>query len=201
MLVGAERAVRLAFGITGLQCRRAWAAKIQKPRITTPSRVPGSSAPLSDSRQNVMVDADLANLWRRHPRAKPSSSAKPVAFPVGLYVPADVRRSPFFRQICDLKESAEPRKYARSPYRAGRGNAFVSAAESKAVAVNIKIIRAFVKLRRLLDSNAGLARKLEELERQSDGQFKVVFDAIRALMNRRQNRVSGSVQLGPDQSK
>ena len=54
---------------------------------------------------------------------------------------------------------------------------------SKAVAVNIEIMRAFVQLRRLLDSNAGLAHKLAELEQKYDGQFKVVFDAIRALMN------------------
>jgi hypothetical protein len=53
----------------------------------------------------------------------------------------------------------------------------------KAIAVNIEIMRAFVQLRRLLDSNAGLARKLEDLERKYDGQFKVVFDAIRALMS------------------
>ena len=52
----------------------------------------------------------------------------------------------------------------------------------KAIAVNIEIMRAFVQLRRLLDSNAGLARKLEELERKYDGQFRTVFEAIRALM-------------------
>ena len=53
----------------------------------------------------------------------------------------------------------------------------------KAIAVNIEIMRAFVQLRRLLDSNAGLSRKLEDLEHKYDGQFKVVFDAIRALMS------------------
>ena len=51
-----------------------------------------------------------------------------------------------------------------------------------AIAVNIEIMRAFVQLRRLLDSNAELARKLAELERRHDSQFKVVFDAIRQLM-------------------
>lgn len=51
-----------------------------------------------------------------------------------------------------------------------------------AIAVNIQIMRAFVHLRRILESNAGLARKLESLEQKYDGQFKVVFDAIRQLM-------------------
>ena len=52
----------------------------------------------------------------------------------------------------------------------------------RAIAVNIEIMRAFVQLRRMLDSNAELARKLADLERKFDGQFKVVFEAIRQLM-------------------
>ena len=51
-----------------------------------------------------------------------------------------------------------------------------------AVEVNILIMRAFVKLRRLLATNADLARKVDALERRYDGQFKVIFDAIRQLM-------------------
>lgn len=52
----------------------------------------------------------------------------------------------------------------------------------RAIAVNIEIMRAFVQLRRILDSNAELARKVAELERKYDGKFKVVFEAIRQLM-------------------
>jgi hypothetical protein len=52
----------------------------------------------------------------------------------------------------------------------------------QAVHVNIEIMRAFVRLRRLLLANAELAGKLELLERKYDAQFKVVFDAIRELM-------------------
>ena len=52
----------------------------------------------------------------------------------------------------------------------------------RAVKVNIAIMRAFVKLREMLASNKELARKLEEMEHKYDEQFKVVFDAIRALM-------------------
>jgi|ERR1043165_1752975 hypothetical protein len=51
-----------------------------------------------------------------------------------------------------------------------------------AVAVNIAIMRAFVKLRALLTDNEKLARKLRAMEKKYDGQFKVVFDAIRAMM-------------------
>jgi len=52
----------------------------------------------------------------------------------------------------------------------------------RAVQVNIEIIRVFVRLRRMLQAHADLARKLAELEKKYDAQFKVVFDAIRQLM-------------------
>lgn len=51
-----------------------------------------------------------------------------------------------------------------------------------AVQVNIEIMRAFVRLRQMLQSNAELARKLAALEKKYDTRFKIVFDAIRALM-------------------
>jgi hypothetical protein len=52
----------------------------------------------------------------------------------------------------------------------------------RAIRVNIEIMRAFVRLRRMLASHVELARKLEALEKKYDAQFKVVFDAIRQLM-------------------
>jgi hypothetical protein len=52
----------------------------------------------------------------------------------------------------------------------------------RAVAVNIEIMRAFVRLRRLVSTSADLARKLAALEKKYDARFKIVFDAIRALM-------------------
>lgn len=52
----------------------------------------------------------------------------------------------------------------------------------RAVLVNIEIMRTFVKLRRLLATHVGLARKLAELEKKYDAQFRIVFDAIRELM-------------------
>jgi len=52
----------------------------------------------------------------------------------------------------------------------------------RAIAVNIEVIRAFVRLRRMLAENSALARRLGELERKYDSQFKLVFDAIKQLM-------------------
>jgi len=52
----------------------------------------------------------------------------------------------------------------------------------RAVRVNIEIMRAFVRLRELLQADADLARKIAALEQRYDGQFRVVFEAIRQLM-------------------
>lgn len=52
----------------------------------------------------------------------------------------------------------------------------------RAILVNIEILRAFVKLRQMLASNAELSRRLDELESKYDKQFRVVFEAIRQLM-------------------
>ena len=52
----------------------------------------------------------------------------------------------------------------------------------RAVHVNIEIMRAFVRLRQMLQQNTELARKLAALERKYDGQIKMVIEAIRDLM-------------------
>ena len=53
---------------------------------------------------------------------------------------------------------------------------------AKAVQASVQIVRTFVRLREMLSSNAELARKLEALEKKYDHQFKVVFQAIRQLL-------------------
>ena len=52
----------------------------------------------------------------------------------------------------------------------------------RAIKVNIEIMKAFVRLRKILASHAELARKLEGLEKKYDLKFRVVFEAIRQLM-------------------
>lgn len=53
----------------------------------------------------------------------------------------------------------------------------------RAVAASVAVVRAFVRLRHILASHAELAKRLDELESKYDGQFAIVFDAIRALMD------------------
>ena len=53
----------------------------------------------------------------------------------------------------------------------------------RAVQVNIAIMRTFVQLRRLMDSNRDLARKIEAMEKKYDEKFAVVFHAIKRLIS------------------
>ena len=53
----------------------------------------------------------------------------------------------------------------------------------RAVDVNIAIMRTFVKLREVLNSNQEVGKKLEALEAKYDGKFRLVFDAIKELMS------------------
>ncbi len=53
---------------------------------------------------------------------------------------------------------------------------------TRAIQVNIEIMRAFVQLRQMLASNTELSRKLAALEKKYDIRFKAVFDAINELM-------------------
>ena len=52
----------------------------------------------------------------------------------------------------------------------------------RAADVNIAIMRTFVQLRRLMDSNRELARKISEMEKRYDEQFRTVFQAIQQLI-------------------
>ena len=58
----------------------------------------------------------------------------------------------------------------------------------RAVAVNIEIMRAFVRMRALIDGNRVLAKKIADLEKKYDNQFKVVFQAIYDLMDDREKK-------------
>lgn len=135
--------------------------------------------------QNVMLDADIAQLYR-----VPTKS-------LNLAVKRNANRFPedFMFQLTDdevanLRFHFETSKGDRGgrryrPYAfTEQGVAMLSSVlhSSRAVQVNIAIIRAFVRLREMLMSNADLAQKLLALENKYDAQFRIVFDAIRELM-------------------
>jgi len=53
----------------------------------------------------------------------------------------------------------------------------------RAIRVNIQIMRAFAQLREMIQTHKELWKKIEEMEKKYDQQFKVVFDALRELLS------------------
>lgn len=100
--------------------------------------------------------------------------------------PVNQGESGFLRSQFVTSKIVDPRGGRRYPPHAftEQGVAMLSSVlnSPRAIAVNIEIMRAFIRLRQMLASRADLARKLEALEKKYDAQFKVVFDAIRKLM-------------------
>ena len=72
---------------------------------------------------------------------------------------------------------------------------------NRAVAVNIEIMRTFVKLRGMLSEHADMKRKLNSLEKKYDENFKMVFDAIHQLMDEPGPGAYGRRRIGFTQEK
>lgn len=134
--------------------------------------------------QRVMLDFDLAELYRVETRALKQAVRRNLdRFPEDfMFELADEEIDTLVSHSVIPSRSklggAVPMVFTE------QGVAMLSSVlrSDRAVRVNIAIMRAFVRLRQLLLSNAELARKLEAMENKYDSQFKVVFDAIRQLM-------------------
>jgi hypothetical protein len=135
-------------------------------------------------RQRVLLDADLAVLYGVETKAL----VRAVTRNSGRF-PEDFmfRLTPDeFDSLRDAQRSAQAWGGRRYPPYAftQEGVAMLSSVlrSERAVAVNIGIMRAFVRLREMLRSNKDLALRLDALEAKYDSQFAVVFEAIRQLM-------------------
>lgn len=138
--------------------------------------------------EKVMLDSDLARLYQVETRAlnqavKRNANRFPADFMFQLS-PEEAAAVLVSRSQSVILKRGENIKYR--PYAfTEQGVAMLSSVlhSDRAVQVNIEIMRAFVKLRQMLASNAELARKLDTMEKKYEAQFKVVFDAIRNLMS------------------
>jgi len=135
---------------------------------------------------NVMLDADLAVLYQvdikvLNQAVKRNRSRFPGDFMFRVSVS---EWGPLRSQIVTLKKGRGTHRKYRPYAFTEQGVAMLSSVlhSQRAVRVNIEIIRVFVRLRRLLDSNIELATKIDQLEKKFDAQFRVVFQAIRDLM-------------------
>lgn len=149
--------------------------------------------------EKVLLDADLAALYGVEARALNQAVARnrdrfPDDFMFQLS--AEEYDGILSRLVSASKTSARnssqtvmsSRKHRGRSYRpyafTEQGVAMLSSVlrSPRAVEVNIAIMRTFVQLRRLMDSNRDLARRIEAMERRYDEQFSSVFDAIKRLI-------------------
>ena len=135
---------------------------------------------------NVMLDANLAALYQVDVKVlNQAFKRNRDRFPADFVFQLTAEEAESLRsQIVTIKMGrGRHRKYL--PYAfTEQGVAMLSSVlrSSRAVKVNVEIMRAFVRLRQMLQSNVELAKKLDALEAKYDAQFKVVFQAIRELM-------------------
>ena len=133
----------------------------------------------------VMLDADLARLYgvttkRLNEQVRRNRDRFPDDFMFRL---TDAEKKEVVANCDHLKTL----KFSPNlPYAFTEHGAVMLAAvlnSPVAVDVSIQIVKTFIRLRELLANNKELAKKIEELEKKYDTQFKIVFDAIRQLMS------------------
>jgi len=136
-----------------------------------------------------MLDSDLATLYGVETRALNQAVRRNLdRFPGDFMF--ELTRSEFevlMSQIVISKISARGGRQKVPLVFTEQGVAMLSSVlrSKQAIEVNIAIVRAFVKLRALLDTNKELGKKIDQLESKflaHDQQFKAVFEAIRQLM-------------------
>jgi hypothetical protein len=137
--------------------------------------------------EKVMLDRDLALLYEVETKVLNRAVKRNLQrFPSDFMFQLTADEGDILRcQIGTSNEGRGGRRYLPYVF-TEQGVAMLSSVlnSERAILVNIEIMRAFVKLRQMLASNAELSRRLDELESKYDKQFKVVFDAIRQLMAR-----------------
>ncbi len=136
--------------------------------------------------QKVMLDRDVAELYQVPTRALNQAVKRNLdRFPADFMFQLTREELATWRSHFVTSNPGAKMGLRRAPFAfTEHGIAMLSSVlkSERAVLVNIAIIRTFVRLRQLLATHADLARKLKDLEKQYDEQFRVVFEAIRQLM-------------------
>jgi hypothetical protein len=143
---------------------------------------------LSIRGQKVMLDRDLATLYGVETRVLNQAVRRNIErFPEGFMLRLTREEIMSISQfvISSVHPGVKTLKFSKSVMAfTEHGVAMLSGVlnSPRAVQVNIQIMRTFAKLREIISHHKDLARRLNELEKKYDTQFKVVFDAIRQLM-------------------
>jgi len=134
--------------------------------------------------RKVMLDADLAALYGVSTRVlNPAVKRHRERFPEDFMFRLTAAGKAEVITTCDR---LRPLRFSPSlPHAFTEHGAIMPASLLNtriAVQASVRVVRVFIRLREILATHKDLARKLEELEKKYDAQFKVVFDAIRQLM-------------------
>lgn len=136
--------------------------------------------------EKVMLDAHLAELYGVPTKRLNEQVRRNLKrFPDDFMFQLTKEESDALRSHFATLEKGRGRHRKYLPYVfTEQGVAMLSSVlnSERAIAVNVEIMRAFVRLREILSTHKDLALKLEELEKKYDQQFRVVFEAIRQLM-------------------
>jgi len=136
--------------------------------------------------QKVMLDSDLAHLYGVPVKVLNQAVKRNISrFPEDFMFQLSENEGNSLRSQFVTLEVGRGRHRKYQPYAfTEQGVAMLSSVlrSERAVQVNIAIMRTFVHLRGIISTHKDLARKLDALEQKYDAQFRVVFDAIRALM-------------------
>jgi chromosome condensin MukBEF ATPase and DNA-binding subunit MukB len=141
--------------------------------------------------EKVMLDKDIASLFEVDTKVLKQAVRRNITrFP-----------SDFMFELTDSEQIVLRSQFVTSKGRGGeRYNAFAFTEQGiamlssvlrseKAIQVNISIMRAFVKMRRVLDGYKELSDKLQELEGKFDKQFSIVFKLLKQFIKEETERV------------
>jgi hypothetical protein len=133
----------------------------------------------------VMLDSDLAELYEAPTKALNQATRRNAArFPEDFMFQLTREENESLRsQFVTSKEGRGGRRYLPYVF-TEQGIAMLSTVlnSERAIAVNIAIMRTFVRLRQMLATDKDLAQRLDAMEKKYDQQFKVVFDILKQLM-------------------
>ena len=136
--------------------------------------------------QKVMLDRDLADLYGVETKILLQAVKRnKQRFPQDFMFQLNQGELEIWRSQFVTSNPAAKMGLRRKPYVfTEQGVAMLSSVlrSKRAIEVNIEIMRTFVRFREMLASHKDLAEKLAKLERQYDAKFRIVFDAIRKLM-------------------
>ncbi|MFA5804507.1 MAG: ORF6N domain-containing protein [Melioribacteraceae bacterium] len=145
--------------------------------------------------EKVILDRDIAQLYNIETRALKQAVKRNIKrFPRDfMFV---LNKEEFISWRSQFVTSDSDRKGLRYAPMAftEQGVAMLSSVlnSERAIEINIAIMRAFVKLRQLMESNKNLAKKIAALESKYNGQFQIVFETIKQLMqedNKHKDRI------------